>query len=35
MGDQGEMYVDKDVVPIYKAMMCDADLLLPNQFEIE
>ena len=35
MGDQGELYVHEDVVPAYKSLMRDADLILPNQFEAE
>ena len=35
MGDQGNLYVDEDVVPAYKNLIKDADLILPNQFEAE
>lgn len=35
MGDQGRLYVDQDVVPVYKNLLHDADLILPNQFEAE
>jgi pyridoxine kinase len=35
MGDQGRLYVNKDVVPAYKSILRDADLILPNQFEAE
>ena len=35
MGDQGRLYVDPDVVPIYKNLLHNADLILPNQFEAE
>ena len=35
MGDQGKLYVNEDVVPAYKALLRDADLILPNQFEAE
>jgi pyridoxine kinase len=35
MGDQGRLYVDEGVVPAYKNLLRDADLLLPNQFEAE
>lgn len=35
MGDQGRLYVNEDVVPAYKALLKDADLILPNQFEAE
>jgi pyridoxine kinase len=35
MGDQGRIYVNEDVVPAYKEILRDADLILPNQFEAE
>jgi pyridoxine kinase len=35
MGDQGQLYVNEDVVPAYKNIICHADLILPNQFEAE
>ena len=35
MGDQGRLYVHEDVVPAYKDIIRDADLILPNQFEAE
>ncbi|KAL8787267.1 MAG: hypothetical protein Q9213_002315 [Squamulea squamosa] len=35
MGDEGRIYVDEDVVPAYKGLLRDADLILPNQFELE
>lgn len=35
MGDNGKLYVAEDVVPAYKAMVHDADLILPNQYEAE
>ena len=35
MGDQGRLYVDKDVVPAYKSLLRSVDLILPNQFEVE
>jgi pyridoxine kinase len=35
MGDNGNLYVAKDVVPEYKRLMGSADLILPNQFEAE
>lgn len=35
MGDQGELYVNEDVVPAYKSILHHADLILPNQFEAE
>ena len=35
MGDQGRLYVNEDVVPAYKSLLWDADLIVPNQFEAE
>ena len=35
MGDRGKLYVGEDVVPAYKEIIRDADLILPNQFEAE
>ena len=35
MGDQGRLYVSEDIVPVYKNLLRDADLILPNQFEAE
>ncbi|MCJ1227424.1 putative pyridoxal kinase [Toensbergia leucococca] len=35
MGDDGKIYVNKDVIPAYKNLLRDADLILPNQFEAE
>ncbi|KAK2747496.1 putative pyridoxal kinase [Myotisia sp. PD_48] len=35
MGDQGRLYVNEDVVPAYKSLVSQADLILPNQFEAE
>ncbi|EDN97831.1 hypothetical protein SS1G_12685 [Sclerotinia sclerotiorum 1980 UF-70] len=35
MGDNGKLYVAEDVVPAYKTLIKDADLILPNQFEVE
>lgn len=35
MGDQGRLYVDQNVVPAYKSILRDTDLILPNQFEVE
>lgn len=35
MGDEGRIYVNGDVIPAYKKIVQHADLLLPNQFEIE
>jgi pyridoxine kinase len=35
MGDQGKLYVSPDVVPAYKDLLPFADLILPNQFELE
>ena len=35
MGDEGRLYVPEEVVPIYKSLLRDADLILPNQTEVE
>lgn len=35
MGDQGQLYVSEDLVPVYRNLLRDADLILPNQFEAE
>ena len=35
MGDNGRIYVAEDTVPVYKSLLKDADLILPNQFEAE
>ncbi|KAL8944761.1 MAG: hypothetical protein Q9211_000477 [Gyalolechia sp. 1 TL-2023] len=35
MGDEGRIYVNEEVVPAYKSLLRDADLILPNQFEAE
>lgn len=35
MGDEGRLYVSEDVVPVYKSLLRDAHLILPNQFEAE
>ncbi|KAI9813060.1 MAG: putative pyridoxal kinase [Pycnora praestabilis] len=35
MGDEGKLYVSEEVVPAYKNLLRDADLILPNQFEAE
>ncbi|CAL3964221.1 unnamed protein product [Diplocarpon coronariae] len=35
MGDNGQLYVAEDVIPAYKGLIKDADLILPNQFEAE
>ncbi len=35
MGDEGRLYVSEAVVPAYKNLLRDADLVLPNQFEAE
>ncbi|KAF2863371.1 Ribokinase-like protein [Piedraia hortae CBS 480.64] len=35
MGDNGRIYVAEDTVPVYKKLLPDADLILPNQFEAE
>lgn len=35
MGDQGRLYVDEAIVPVYKSLIRDADLILPNCFEAQ
>lgn len=35
MGDQDQLYVGEDVVPVYKSLLALADLIVPNQFEAE
>jgi pyridoxine kinase len=35
MGDDGELYVAAEVVPIYKSIIPFADIILPNQYEAE
>lgn len=35
MGDEGRLYVNEAVVPIYRNLLPYADLILPNQFEAE
>lgn len=35
MGDNGRLYIPEPEVPAYKALLRDADLILPNQFEAE
>lgn len=35
MGDQGRLYVNEDVLPVYKSIIYLADLIVPNQFEAE
>lgn len=35
MGDHGQLYVQPDVIPVYKEMMKYAKAITPNQFEAE
>lgn len=36
MGDNGEMYVPKSLLPVYKdTIIPNADIITPNQFELE
>jgi len=35
MGDEGKMYVSAEVLPVYKSMVLHADLIVPNQYEVE
>ncbi|KAF5288986.1 hypothetical protein FQA39_LY03865 [Lamprigera yunnana] len=35
MGDNGKMYVPKELLPIYKNLVSLADIITPNQYELE
>lgn len=35
MGDDGRLYISEEVVPVYKSLLREADLVLPNQLEAE
>ncbi|SBS94622.1 pyridoxal kinase, putative (PDXK) [Plasmodium ovale curtisi] len=35
MGDHGRLYVDSDVVGVYKNFISHVDIITPNQFELE
>jgi pyridoxine kinase len=35
MGDNGQLYVQPDVIPVYKELMKFAKAITPNQFEAE
>lgn len=35
LGDDGRLYLPEEVVPAYKSLLREADLILPNQFEAE
>ncbi|KAK6352233.1 putative pyridoxal kinase [Orbilia blumenaviensis] len=35
MGDSGKLYVSDAVIPIYKSLLPLADLITPNQYEVE
>lgn len=35
MGDNGQLYVQSDVIPLYKELMKFAKAITPNQFEAE
>jgi len=35
MGDDGQLYVAGEVVPVYKSIIPYADIIIPNQFEAE
>ncbi|KAK5646487.1 hypothetical protein RI129_004951 [Pyrocoelia pectoralis] len=35
MGDNGKMYVRSELLPIYKELVAIADIITPNQFEVE
>jgi pyridoxine kinase len=35
MGDDGQLYVAEEVIPLYKSIIPMADIILPNQYEAE
>lgn len=35
MGDSGKLYVSEAVIPVYKSLLPFADLITPNQYEVE
>jgi len=35
MGDEGQLYVSPDVVPLYKELLSSATIITPNYFEVE
>ncbi|EPS45112.1 hypothetical protein H072_863 [Dactylellina haptotyla CBS 200.50] len=35
MGDSGKLYVSEMVIPVYKSLLPLADLITPNQYEVE
>lgn len=35
MGDDGQLYVAEEVIPFYKSIIPNADVILPNQYEAE
>ncbi|KAK7497291.1 hypothetical protein BaRGS_00011585 [Batillaria attramentaria] len=35
MGDNGKLYVRKELVPVYRKVVTLADIITPNQFELE
>ncbi|KAI9745211.1 MAG: putative pyridoxal kinase [Claussenomyces sp. TS43310] len=35
MGDNGKLYVAEEIVPVYRQLIREADLILPNQYEAE
>jgi pyridoxine kinase len=35
MGDDNSLYVDPDLVPVYKSMLPLADIITPNWYEVE
>ncbi|EIM21808.1 Ribokinase-like protein [Wallemia mellicola CBS 633.66] len=35
MGDDDRVYVNRDVIPVYKSMLKLADMITPNAFEVE
>jgi pyridoxine kinase len=35
MGDNGKLYVDPDVIPIYKSLLPLSSIITPNWYEVE
>ncbi|PVF92814.1 Ribokinase-like protein [Serendipita vermifera] len=35
LGDNGKLYVAADVIPLYRELLCSANIITPNWFEVE
>jgi pyridoxine kinase len=35
LGDNGRLYVAADVIPLYRELLCSANIITPNWFEEE